>query len=447
MTALPEKLPPQSIEAEACLLGSLMLDGNNAAMWAEISATVRRDHFYRDDHATIFDQLLDIRRRGVPIDAVSIVDGLKQTGKLDEVGGVVYLGTLMNSTPSAAHATHYAKIVREKAVGRSVIRIATDALRDAYAPHGADYPSIANVYAAKFARLASIGSTQTIRRLGEVALDWYYEVTSGKPPALIQTGFTELDDCIGGLPIGGFSQIWGRPGMGKSALAKAMALRLAEAGTPIGIVSIEENARKIATNAISGVANIQSWKIQHGKLAADDLTAAMAGIDRLFRWPIHIADTPVKMSEVESCVTLLVQRHGCRVVFVDHLHIIDGETPAHANRTAEVTKISGAVKSIGKRLGIAIVGCCQLNRGQSRDDYASKPQLRDARDSGALEQDGDLIIGVFREDWNRQQRNDPSRDGQMLAIVLKNKFGPCGEIPLAWEGDYQRVTEWAGPTP
>jgi replicative DNA helicase len=443
MTPDFDKLPPHSVEAEMSLIGSLMLDGNNATLWAEVNTLVKREHFYRDDHAVVFDTLAGLSKGGVPVDAVSLRDRLQNAGKLDEVGGVPYLGQLLHSVPSSAHAPHYANIVRQAAIGRALIRLAGDVLRDAYSPNGVEFHDLANRHAARFTALASRGATHAIKRLGELAMEWYEEASTNKPPPLLQTGFLELDDCIGGLPLGGFTQIWGRPGMGKSALAKAIARRLGEGGTPVGIVSVEESGRKIATNAISGAGRVESWRFQHGRFANEDLAKALAGVNKLFNWPIYIGDYPVKISEVESCITLMVQRHGCRAVFVDHLHIIDGETDA--NRTAEVTKISGVLKSVGKRLGIAIIGCCQLNRGQSRDEYASKPQLRDARDSGALEQDGDLIIGVFREDWNRMQRGDPTRDGQMLAIILKNKFGRSAEIPLLWEGDYQEISDWKGP--
>lgn len=443
MSDLLDKLPPHSIEAETCLLGSMMLDGNNPALWAEVNTLLKREHFYRDDHAVIFSHLQDLHRKSQPVDGISLRESLARSDKLKEIGGTEYLGKLISSVPSTAHATHYAKIVRETAIGRAVISLATDALREAYSPNGTEFHDLANRHAARFTALAARGSAQSIKRLGELAVDWYDEASTSKPPPMMQTGFVELDDCIGGLPIGGFTQIWARPGMGKSALCKAIALTLGEAGTPVGIVSIEESGCKIATNAVSNVGNVPSWKLQHGKLNREDLVQAMGAVDRLFNWPIFIADTPVKISEVEAAATLLVQRHGCRVVFVDHIHIIDGESIG--NRTQEVTKISGVLKSIGKRLGIALSACCQLNRGQSREEYAGKPQLRDGRDSGALEQDGDLIIAVHREDWNRQQRNDETRDGQMLAIVLKNKFGRCGEIPLFWEGDYQRVKDWTGP--
>lgn len=439
-----DKLPPQNPQAEKCLLGALLLAGfDNPVAWAEAMQQITRADFYVNEHALVFDAVTAVQKAGRPVDGQTVMAEMRQRSTFEQVGGTAFLSELLNAVPSASHAAQYAKIVRDMSVGRSMLRLAESAMRDVFNPMGRSYADLVASNAAAFSELATNGTPHAIRRLGEEAMDWYEEAQSGKPAPLLLTGFLEIDDVIGGMPIGGFTQIGGRPGMGKSALGKVIALNLASAGTPVGIVSIEETGRKIATNAVSNVGGIESWRIQRGKLASEDMTRALEGVNKLYNWPLFIADYPVKLADVETAIAMLVQKYGCRCVFVDHLHLIAGDEAS--NRTQEVTKISAALKATAKRLQIALVAMCQLNRASNRSEYMDRPTLREWRDSGALEQDGDVIMAVFREDEVRKQlKKDEPYDGKMEVHVLKNKYGRCGEIPLAWDGDYQSLRNWQG---
>lgn len=435
-----DRLPPQDLNAEQCTIGALILAGNDQATFAEVRTIISADDFYRSDHATLFQAIEHLRRTGKPVDAVTLRDELIRAKEWDNIGGVAYIGELLNSVPSAAHAMHYAKIVRDKSIGRTIIAIAGRTLSEAFAPTGIDfeYRNLLAKASSEFAIAAARGSGLRIRRLAEIEADCFEALTDGRNPPMMETGLASLDDCIGGMPIGGFTQIWARPSVGKSAFARAIAMNLARGGTPIGVITLEETEEKIANNIVSNEANIESWRLMKRQVNAEDRAKYLAAANAHFNWPLFIAPEPIKLSEVESAATLLVARHGCRALIVDHVHLIDGEPGKNDNRTNEVTKISGSLKQIGRRNGIAMIACCQLKRNTS-GGMEHPPTLDSVRDSGALEQDGDLIIGLHREDLNREPENF---DDQLLAIVLKNKFGKTGRMPFLWNGDYQRISEW-----
>lgn len=440
-----DKLPPHSIDAEKCLLGALMLIGNDVALWAESTSALKPEHFYRSDNALIFAALKDMRRIGKPVDAVTLREFLMARGSFEEIGGLAYVAELLNSVPSAANAKHYAGIVRNCALGRALLKLATDVHRDVFEPGGKEFSEHANRHAARFTQLAARGSENAIRSIGEGAMEVYERAVEGRKAPLISTGFASLDREIGGFPIGGFSIIGGRPGMGKSAMAKAVALNLARAGTPVGLVSVEETITKVSTNILSNVSDVDSHRIAFGRESREDLAFLLEGVNSLHSTPMFIADYPSKISEIESTITLLVQRYGCKIVFVDHIHIVNAEAEPGTPRAAQLVQITCALKAAAKQNNVAVVGLAQLNRGAAAENAKSrKPTLWDLKESGSLEENGDLILAVHREDYYRAQKGDPARDHQMIICILKNKLAGPGETPLYWDADHQRLSEWEG---
>lgn len=436
-----DRLPPHSSEAEQCVIGAMMIASDDSQV-SEITSEVSRDDFYRADHQELFDAIMQLRREGSPVDAVTLRSRLIDTGRLEAIGGVAYLAELLNAVPSAQHGPHYGRIVREKALGRAIIKLAGEVMAKAWRPCGEAYATILEKTCSDMLSLASRGSVMRIRRHGEVAMDWYESTLAGKNAPRVMTGLLELDDTIGGFPLGGFTQIWARPRMGKSALIKSVAALQGSAGTSVGIISVEESEQKIATNIVASRAGVNSWLMQQSRLSAKDLEQSLNAINESYRWPIYIADQPVRLSEVESVAAMMVNRHQCRVIYVDHIHIIDAEVRSHENRTQEISKISGRLKALAKRLNIALVAACQVKRSGEKGKE-QPPTLESGRDSGALEQDGDIIIGLHREDVNRLDQRHLC-DHQMQARVLKNKGGREGIIPLYFDGDHQRVSDWQG---
>lgn len=439
------KLPPHDIDAELCLLGSLMLI-TDPLEWASVASLVSERHFYRSDHGEIFKLLREMRANKKPVDAVTYRAHAISKGSFESLGGMEYLTKIITSVPSSAHAKHYAEIVRNHAMGRAIIHLATRAIADVHSERGEFLP-IATRLSSQFTKLAVSGQESVIRSIGEGVREVVERATNKTRPPLISTGLQPLDDVVGGYPIGGFSIISGRPAMGKSAVGKCSALALACQGTPVGVISIEETLGKISTNVLSNIANVQSAKIAFARESEADLKLMLQAAKSLENTPMFIADYPTRTSEIEATIAMMRQRYGCVVVFVDHLHIVSHDD-AVGNRAAQLVAITTALKNAAKRSGVAVVALAQLNRGAASEGAKSrKPTLWDLKESGSLEENGDLIIGVHREDYYRAQRGESDFDHQMILCVLKNKLGGIGEVPMHWDGDHQRITEWIEDVP
>lgn len=441
LSAQFDRLPPHDSDAEKCLIASMMID---QSVIPAVLQMVNRDAFYGVDHQIYFDVITTTHRAGKPTDSVIVRNALKSKGLWEEVGGNEYLTTLLTAVPSAAHALHYAGIVREKSIGRQLIVIANDTLREAYGSHEQEWSflDLAKTVERSSASLIMTGVAHTVITLEIAAIELYEERERGDVRR-IPTGLSELDALVGGLPIGKFTEIAGRAGMGKSQLAKQIVLNMAERGEPAGLVSIEEDRRKIATNMIANLSDLNNDHLTYGVWTKEDWASVAATIQRLSGKKFHIADSVEKLSQIEAMITLMAVKHKCRAVFVDHIHLADAETKE--NRERQVALISKGLKGLAKRLDIAVVGLCQLNRGAGgADEYNKRPQLRDLRDSGSLEADGDLIIMLHREDYYRAREPGYELTRRLEALIRKNKDGPSGEVPLLFDGDHQRITNWTG---
>lgn len=432
-----DRLPPHSYEAEMCLLASMMLDKDVATRAMQV---VDRDDFFQADHQLIFDVLARRYRAGQPVDALLLREELVRRQLLEEVGGNAYLGQILDSVPSAAHGEHYAKVIRGKAVLRRIIAQSNDALRDCYAPlDGLTEAEVARKHADALSMIAATGTTDTFRRLGDVVSD-VIDAKMRNEVRRVPTAIGSLDAVIGGLPLGGFVLIGGRPGSGKSQLGKQVLKNVAETFGPVGLVTVEESEEKVAENMLSNAAGVENNRIAYNRLEAghwSELIRVTPDLERLDFW---VDDAPVRLGEVESAVTTAAVKHGCRLVMVDYLQLIDPDT-AGENENREITKISKTLKACAKRLDIALVAMCQLNRGNETGSIR-KPALRDLRGSGSLEQDGDVIVLLHREDYYHYQEQGYVPTHQLEAIVAKNKYGCLGVVPLHFSGKYQRVREW-----
>jgi replicative DNA helicase len=360
---------------------------------------------------------------------------------LEDVGGSAYLGRILNTVPTAAHGEQYAGVVRDLAVRRRLITVGTEAVRAAQTPRaGITGAEQARKYADAFALIAATGTTDQFRRVGEVADDVLEAKLSGTNPR-IQTGLTYLDGAMGGLPIGGFTLVGGRPGSGKSLLCKQFLLNAGQRGEPVGLVTVEESAEKVAENAISNLASVENNHITYNRLNRgewDDILRITPDLAKIDLW---INDTPVLLGDVESAITCAAVKHKCKLVVVDYLQLID-PGDGRENENSEITKISRTLKAAAKRLDIALVAACQLNRGNETGHNVRKPTLRDLRGSGSLEQDGDTILLLHREDYYHYQDPNYQPTHQLEVIVAKNKAGCNGLVPVKFSGTHQRVTDW-----
>lgn len=430
-----DKLPPHSIEAEMCLLGSMMLDRDLAV---EAAGNMKPETFYHPDHAVIFRAVVSLINRGKPVDAVILRDELRTQGNLDAIGGPACIAQILSTVPSAAHGREYMSRVIEKAGLRALISLSDNVTRRAF--NGSEtFTEIAEPAMQRLLAILSRGSTERIVTLAQAVDEFSLELKSGVNP-FIATGLPSLDDEIGGIGIGKMMLIGARPSVGKTAVVKFMLRQIASRGISCGIVSIEENRNKIVENYASAVSGIDNRLIASRKYEPSQEPLIYDALDELAKLPIHIADEPVQLDEVISAVTAMKVRYGCSVVAVDHLHLIGMD--ADASRNDQIRKISGALKSTFKRLKIGGIVCCQLNR-----EGNERPTLRSLREGGSLEQDGDVIVMLHSEDYHRRQRGEKDFDHKLEFLLQKNKSGRCCDIPFYFDAARFTLADWDSRQP
>lgn len=442
-----DRLPPHSIESEECLVASLMLCDGSKRAFAEVMGIVNRDHFYLSDHQAIFDVICQMREAGKTIDGITVREHLRAKGIYEDVGGEAMMAKILNRVPSWAHYAHYAKIVANKAMLRQALALANDLIRRIYAPQETADESAEEILtelSTKSASIAAGGKATEVHRLGDVART--VAARRHLPPdqrsVYIATGIAALDGMIGGVPRGGKTIIGGKPGIGKSALLKQFLLNISRAGVSVGLITIEEKAVKVAVNALSGESGIRNNRIALGTAAEEEWDEIEAAVARLDELPYFIVDTARKLSKIIAMASVLSSQYGCKVIGVDHLHIIDGH--GGDNRNLEITLISKALKWCWKDLDVAGIEAAQLNRAGGRD----RPTLVSLRESGSLEQDADLVMLLHREDYYRKidGKND-QLDEVMEIIVAKNKDNASTIVPVHFDESVQRVQDFPRDRP
>lgn len=429
-----DRLPPFSLEAEMCLIASLMLSGQDMQTFDDLRIMVRRDDFFQADHQILFDACVAVREKCGALDPLLVRENLIERHLLEEVGGIAYLTEILSTVPSAAHGRHYAAIVREKAAIRAAIEVANGILRDAYAPHDGDRSDkICNDAAMKLARIAGTGRADDVIWMSEIAPE-VYERKEGKTSYKLETGMSDLDEMIGGVPLGGYTIIGGSPGMGKSLLGKRMIAHIAGQGHKCGIVSIEESRHKIGTNLISADSGIPNNVLTYRGLTNEQWRSFAESVARVGKLPIAIIDTIDEIDAIESAVTALKIRHGCEVVFIDHFHLI--RTDGRGNETEKQTLMSRKLKMAFKRTGVAGIVASQLNKPVDED---RRPTERDLRGSGSLWADADIILLLYRADHYKKNQPGFAPDNVLEVHVSKNKDGQNGMVRLSFDGDHQAV--------
>lgn len=441
-----ENLPPHDLEAERCVIASMMLDREVIPM---VRATVGTDSWFQTDHEIIAGVLFDMQAEGKSVDAVILRAELKRRGLFEEVGGALYLGQILDSVPSTAHVEHYAGIVKECAMWRELIAIGNDAIRIAHGnSRGRFTEPAAEALAALSARAikaASGGKLSEVHDLQTVALEVVEKLeasASGTGPGqFFKTGLYELDDMVGGLLIGGTTIIAGKPGMGKSAAIKQVLENIARGGIAAGLITIEENRYKVAGNRLSSASGVSNNRIRHAKASAAELVRVRDSVSSLPP-SFFIIDVARKTTEIVAAAHLLVAKHRCRVIAIDHLHLVDGDRQRGESREGEVSRISGTLKVLWRELGVAGVEACQLNRASGTE----RPTIANLRDSGTLEADGDVILLLHREDYYRKKDwkpgdPAPALDDVLEIIVGKNKDGAEGTIKTHFDESTQTVSD------
>jgi replicative DNA helicase len=430
------KLPPQSIEAEESVLGGVLLD--NTALDRAIEF-VAPDDFYREAHRKIMRAMLELNQRGEPVDLVTLVDALKMRGELQDIGGAGYLAELADKVPTAANVAYYARIVRQKSVLRGLIQTATEIATRGY-ESGADVDQFLDEAEHKIFEISERKVRPTFFRIRDImvdsmkAIEGLYErkeLVTGVP-----TGFVDFDRMTAGLQPADLVIIAGRPSMGKTAFALNIAQHVALAArTGVAIFSLEMSKEQLVLRLLCSEARVDQSKVRAGFAAERDFPKLAMAASRLSETPIYIDDTPaLSVLELRAKARRLKRERESKLglVIVDYLQLMRGHDGAD-NREQEISGISRSLKALAKELSLPVVALSQLNRQvETRAD--KRPVMADLRESGAIEQDADVIAFLYRPivyDKNAEER-------AAEVIIAKQRNGPIGNVPLTFMSEYTR---------
>jgi replicative DNA helicase len=442
------KLPPHSIEAEQSLLGGLLID--NSAL-DQVGDTISSKDFYRQDHRLIFIHINDLINSDNPADVITVAESLEKNSELASIGGISYLGSLAENMPSVANIRGYAKIIRDNSILRNLITVGSEIVEGAFLPKGKDAQQLLDEMEAK---LFSIAEAQS-NRLGykdfqKVIADVVRNLEErGQNPETVtglSTGFVDLDNLTTGLHGGELVIIAGRPSMGKTALAMNIAESCAvDQNKAVAIFSMEMGSEQIVTRLLGSVAKVDQQKMRTGKMDDDDWAKIADGLGRLNEAPLFIDEgSALNSYELRARARRLDRstERGLGLIVVDYIQLMSPlGGPQGENRATEISEISRSLKSLAKELNIPVVALSQLNRNvDSRPD--KRPQMSDLRESGAIEQDADVIMFIYRQ---VVYSKDPADEGIAEIIVAKQRNGPIGDVKLTFVGEYTRFENYANP--
>ncbi len=440
-----DRLPPQSLEAEQSVLGAILIDRDAVV---EVAEFLRPSDFYRQANGKIFEAVLELFERREPIDIVTVAEALERSNDLEGIGGRAYLSSLSSSTPTAVHAVQYARIVERKAVLRGLIgaagRIAGIGYEDPAEIQEAIDRAEAELFAVSQKRIDS--GFQKLDSLLHEAYDRldYLHAHRGEISG-VRTGFTDLDSLTTGLQKSDLIILAARPSVGKTSLALNIAENAAvKEKKSVGVFSLEMSKEQLVLRLLSSVANIDSQRLRTGFLEEMDFARIAPAMNALSEAPLYIDDTPsISTMELRTKARRLQAEAGLDLVIVDYLQLMQAtSTNRDANRVQEVSEISRGLKALARELSVPVVALSQLSR-QPEMRNENEPRLSDLRESGAIEQDADLVMFLYRE--KDKGGDDIDLDGEVIHLKLaKHRNGPTGSIELWFKKSQTRFVSYAG---
>ena len=436
------RIPPHSEEAEQSVLGGLMLD--NSA-WDQIADIIIEKDFYRKDHQLIFRAVAHLADQSIPFDVITLSEWLEARGELSNIGGLAYLATLVKDTPSAANIRAYANIVRERAIFRALIQVSADISRVAYYPEGRNSTELLDFAEQKIFDIAERGahnrngfvllrdlSIKVINRL-----EFLYKQQN--PITGIAAGFTDLDLITSGLQVADLIIVAGRPSMGKTSFAMNIAEHVAiKEKKVVAVFSMEMPCEQLALRLISSLGRVDQHRVRTGKLEDGDWERVTSAVGALSEAMIFIDDTPsLTPTELRARCRRLKRDRGLDLIIIDYLQLM--QIPGNKeNRATEISEISRGLKVLAKELRVPVVALSQLNRGLEQRPN-KRPLMADLRESGAIEQDADLILFIYRDEVYNE--NSPDK-GTAEIIISKHRNGPIGMVRLTFLGQYTRFENY-----
>jgi replicative DNA helicase len=441
------RVPPHSIDAEQSVLGGLLID--NGA-FDKIGDVVTDGDFYRDDHRRIFRHVSRLIERGKPADVVTVDEAIKVSEDKDKTGGITYLAALAGNTPSAHNVRRYAEIVRECAVLRKLIEVSTEIADSALNRMGKDVGQLLDEAESKIFQIAEAGArtrqgfmeiqpllTQVMERI-----DLLYHKDNPSDITGIPTGYRDLDRETSGLQPGDLIIIAGRPSMGKTALALNMAEHVAvENKLPVAVFSMEMSGSQLAMRMLGSIGRLDQHKLRTGRLSDDDWNRLTNAVGKLHDAPILVDESgALNALELRARARRLHRQYGSLgLIVVDYLQLMQA-TSEGENRATEISEISRSLKSLAKELKVPVVALSQLSRAVEQRTGPKRPIMSDLRESGAIEQDADLILAIYREEVYTP---DTPEKGVAEIIILKQRNGPIGTVKLTFLGEYTRFENYA----
>ena len=437
------KVPPHSLEAEQSVLGGLLLDN---ATWDQVADAVCEEDFYRRDHRMIFRAISDLAAQGTPFDVITISERLSGTGDLESVGGLEYIGMLVRNTPTAANIKAYANIVRERSVLRQLIQVGTQISESAFNAEGRGTAELLDGAEKMVFQIAEQGyrgrqSFASIKDLLNAAVDRIDLLFQRDNPITgVPTGFTDFDDKTSGLQPSDLVIVAGRPSMGKTTFAINIAENAAlKAGQSVAVFSMEMPGEQLAMRMMSSLGRIDQHKLRTGKLDDDDWPRLTNAVGTLAEAKMFIDDTPaLSPAELRARCRRLKREHGLDLVVIDYLQLM--QVPGFKeNRAGEISEISRSLKSLAKELKVPVIALSQLNRSLEQRPN-KRPVMSDLRESGAIEQDADVIVFIYRDEVYNEDSPDK---GTAEVIIGKQRNGPIGTVRLTFLGQYTRFENFA----
>ena len=442
------RVPPHSVEAEQSVLGGLLLD--NAA-WDRIADTLREDDFYRYDHRLIFQQISRLINGSKPADVITVFESLQNVGKAEDAGGLPYLNSLAQNTPSAANIGRYGEIVRDRSILRRLVTVSDEISGAAFNPQGRETKQILDEAEQKVFQISEERArggtgfqalpgllTQVVERIDEL-----YHRDSDSDITGVPSGFSDLDKMTSGLQPGDLVIVAGRPSMGKTAFSLNIGSHVAvEEGLPVAVFSMEMPGTQLAMRMLGSVGRLDQHRVRTGRLTDDDWPRLTHAIQKMQDAQLYIDETPaLTVIELRSRARRLARTCGrLGMIIIDYIQLMAGSSGSSENRATEISEISRSLKGLAKELNCPIIALSQLNRGLEQRPN-KRPVMSDLRESGAIEQDADVIIFIYRDEVYNPDSPDK---GTAEIIIGKQRNGPIGTVRLTFLGQYTKFENFAG---
>ncbi len=440
------KTPPHSIESEQSVLGGLMLD-NNA--WEKVADIITDSDFYRQDHRLIYYHICKLIEQNKPADVVTIAESLEISAELQTVGGLAYIGAIVQNTPSAANIKRYAEIVRERSIMRNLAQIGVEIADSAYNPAGRSAANLLDEAEAKVFEIAEEGARgkegfvdiQPLLKQVVERIELLYSQDNPSNVTGTASGFHDLDQKTSGFQPGDLIIVAGRPSMGKTAFSLNIAEHVAlELNKPVAVFSMEMGGAQLAMRMLGSVGKLDQHKVRTGRLDDQDWPKLTHALGKLNEAPIFIDESAaLNALELRARARRLYRQHGeLGLIVVDYLQLMSS-TSQGENRATEISEISRALKGLAKELKVPVIALSQLNRSLEQRPN-KRPVMSDLRESGAIEQDADVILFIYRD----EVYNPDSPDKGIAEIIIgKQRNGPIGKVDLTFLGEYTRFESYA----